>query len=79
MGFIKKQGDEINHTISEITHTFCELKKLKDSNNVSLLIQYKSRPVEFRRLSPKPIVTLTSFSSKRFDTEQQLVGISLVL
>lgn len=55
MGFIKKQGDEINHTISEITHTFCELKKLKDSNNVSLLIQYKSRPVEFRRLSQKPI------------------------
>lgn len=67
MGFIKKQGDEINHTISEITHTFCELKKLKDSNNVSLLIQYKSRPVEFRILSPKTIVT------------QQLVVISLVL
>lgn len=42
VGFIKKQGDEINRTISEITHTFGELKKLKDSNNVSLLIQYKS-------------------------------------
>lgn len=49
VGFIKEQGDEINHT-------FGELKKLKDSNNVSLLIQYKSRPAEFRRLSPKPIV-----------------------
>lgn len=48
VGFIKEQGDEINHT-------FGELKKLKKSNNVSLLIQYKSRPAKFRRLSPKPV------------------------
>lgn len=29
VGFIKKQGDEINRTISEITHSFGELKKIK--------------------------------------------------
>lgn len=29
MDFIKKQEDEINHTISEITYTFGELKNLR--------------------------------------------------
>lgn len=68
--FLKKQEDDINQTISEIRKTICELKKLKDLNDVSRLSQYKSRNAEFGMLAPKFNVTLPNFSSERINTDQ---------
>ncbi|XP_052681255.1 E3 ubiquitin-protein ligase TRIM9-like [Crassostrea angulata] len=68
--FLQKQENEINHTISEISQTIGELKKIMDNNDVRLLCKYKSRNAEFRMLPPKFIVTLPSFSSPKIDTEQ---------
>lgn len=72
MAFLKKQEDEINQTILEMTHSIGELKKLLDSNNICLLSTYTSKNEEFSELPPKFIVTLPSFSSPKIDTEQLL-------
>lgn len=76
MDFLQKQEDEINRSISEMSQTIGELKKLKDSNDVSLLCKYKSRNAEFREMPPKFVVTLPSFSFPKTDTKQltQLTG-----
>lgn len=68
--FLQKQEDEIIHSISEISHTINELKKLMDSNDISLLCKYKSRNAEFSELPPKFVVTLPSFSSPKIDTKR---------
>lgn len=68
--FLQKQENQINHTISEISQTIGELKKITDINDVRLLCKYKSRNAEFRMLPPKFVVTLPSFSSPKIDTEQ---------
>lgn len=72
LAFLKKQEDEINQTILEITHNIGELKKLLDSNDIYLLSTYKSKNAEFSKMPPKFIFTLPSFSSQRIDTEQLL-------
>lgn len=68
--FLQKQEDEINRSISEMSQTIGDLKKLKDSNDVSLLCKYKSRNAEFREMPPKFVVTLPSFSFPKIDTKQ---------
>lgn len=70
MVFLKEQEDEINQTILEIRKAICELKKLKDLNDVSRLSKYKSTNADFGMLPPKFNVTLPNFSSERINTDQ---------
>ncbi|XP_062621124.1 uncharacterized protein LOC134282739 [Saccostrea cucullata] len=74
---LKKHAEEIKQLQSLLKETLVNLKKIEESNEVSMSIKYSSRNKEFSKLPPKIQVSLPMFNPQPVDREQlyKLVGI----
>ncbi|XP_055998972.1 uncharacterized protein LOC125667228 [Ostrea edulis] len=67
---LKKHLDEIKQIQSLIEQSLITLKKMEESNEVSVTMEYRSQNKEFRKLPPKVRVSLPTFSPNTIDSEQ---------
>ncbi|XP_048740517.2 uncharacterized protein LOC125654583 [Ostrea edulis] len=70
LAVLGKSTDDIAHSIADLRQIIQDLKKTLESNDLSLVSQYKSRNDEFRRLPPKIQVTISSFTPEKINTDQ---------
>ncbi|XP_062619678.1 E3 ubiquitin-protein ligase TRIM36-like [Saccostrea cucullata] len=73
---LNKQQKEFKQITLDIKQSIADLKRILDSNDVSLTSAYKSKNVEFRILPPKFNVILPSFSPNQIkkETLNQMFG-----
>jgi hypothetical protein len=67
---LKKHLDEIKQIQSLIAQSLITLKKMEESNEVSVTMEYRSQNQEFRKLPPRVRVSLPTFSPNAIDGEQ---------
>ncbi|XP_062572287.1 uncharacterized protein LOC134234249 isoform X2 [Saccostrea cucullata] len=77
LDILKKHAEEIKQLQSLIKETLLNLKKIEESNEVSMTIEYSSRNKEFSKLPPKIQISLPIFNPKPIDKEQlyKFIGI----
>eukprot|EP00105_Crassostrea_gigas_P012853 XP_011428995.1 PREDICTED: uncharacterized protein LOC105329443 [Crassostrea gigas] len=73
---LEKHLNEIKQIESLIVENLSALQELEESNDVSVIVEYRPRIKEFRKLPAKVQVTLPSFSPKPINAEQfyEMVG-----
>jgi sugar lactone lactonase YvrE len=67
---LKKHLDEIKQIQSLIQQSLITLKKMEESNEVSVTMEYRSQNKEFKKLPPKVRVSLPTFSPNPIDSLQ---------
>ncbi|XP_062603325.1 E3 ubiquitin-protein ligase TRIM36-like [Saccostrea cucullata] len=66
---LKEKESEINRNISKAKQFILDLKKMLDSNDISLVTTYKSSNAVFRTLPPKVTAAVPSFSFEKVNKE----------
>ncbi|XP_061177564.1 E3 ubiquitin-protein ligase TRIM36-like [Saccostrea echinata] len=67
---LHEQEKQMNMITSDVKQSILDLKKILDSNDISITSEYTSRNAEFRCLPPKMKVSISSFSPHQINTEQ---------
>ncbi|XP_078330841.1 uncharacterized protein LOC144624759 [Crassostrea virginica] len=67
---IEKHTSVINSTIDKISKSIQDLKKLLDSNDISLISKYKSRNEDYRKLPPELRVSSFKFEPRKIKNEK---------
>ncbi|XP_061177589.1 uncharacterized protein LOC133186351 [Saccostrea echinata] len=67
---LNKQEYEVKQITSDVKQSILDLKKILDSNDVSLTSSYKSRNAEFRNMPRKVIVALPTFYPHQINTDK---------